>query len=138
MCYRWRRLTDGDTLGVNGAEIGVLKQRDEVSLNRLLESADGRRLEAEVRLEVLGNLADETLERELSDEELRRLLVATDLTEGDGTGLVPVGLLDATRGRVRLASRLGGQGLARGFAAGGLAWEKSVQPMMKGIKVDEM
>ena len=33
---------DGDTLGVDGAEIGVLEKRDEVSLNGLLESADGR------------------------------------------------------------------------------------------------
>src|ERR1700722_7660280 len=94
------RLTDGDTLGVDGAQVGVLEEGDEVGLNRLLESADGRRLEAEVRLEVLGNLADETLEGELADEELGRLLVATDLTEGDGTRLVAMGLLDTTGGRV--------------------------------------
>jgi len=112
---------DGDALGVDGAEVGVLEQRDEVSLNRLLEGADGRRLEAEVRLEVLGDLADETLEGELSDEELGRLLVATDLTEGDGTRLVPVGLLDTAGRGVRLAGRRGGQGLAGGFAASGLA-----------------
>jgi hypothetical protein len=111
---------------VDGAEVGVLEQRDEVGLDRLLEGADGRRLEAEVRLEVLGNLADETLEGELSDEELGRLLVATDLTEGDGTRLVPVRLLDTAGGGVRLAGRLGGQGLAGGFAASGLAWERSV------------
>ena len=76
---------DGDTLGVDGAEVGVLEERDEVSLNGLLESADGRRLEAEVRLEVLGDLTNQTLEGELADEELGRLLVATDLTESDGT-----------------------------------------------------
>jgi hypothetical protein len=106
---------------VDGAQVGVLEQRDEVGLDRLLEGSDGRRLEAQVRLEVLGDLADETLEGQLSDEELRRLLVATNLTEGDGTRLVPVRLLDTTGGRVGLAGRLGGQGLARGFAASGLA-----------------
>jgi len=52
---------DSDTLGVDGAEVGVLEERDQVSLNGLLKSADGRRLEAEVRLEVLSDLADETL-----------------------------------------------------------------------------
>ena len=83
---------------MDGAEVGVLEERDEVSLNRLLESADGRRLEAEVRLEVLGDLTNQTLEGELADEELGRLLVATDLTESDGTGLVAVRLLD-TSGR---------------------------------------
>ena len=53
---------DGDTLGVDGGQVGVLEERDEVRLGGLLERHDGRRLEAEVRLEVLGNLTDETLE----------------------------------------------------------------------------
>ena len=76
---------DGDTLGMDGAQVGVLEERDEVGLNGLLKSTDGGRLEAEVGLEVLGNLTDETLEGELADEELGRLLVTTDLTESDGT-----------------------------------------------------
>jgi hypothetical protein len=114
---------DGDTLGVDGAEVGVLEERDEVGLDRLLESADGRRLEAEVRLEVLGNLTNETLEGELADEELGRLLVATNLTESDGTGLVAVRLLDTSGRRCRLASSLGGELLAGGFATSGLACE---------------
>ena len=33
---------DGDTLGVDGAEVGIFEQRDEVGLNGLLESTDGR------------------------------------------------------------------------------------------------
>lgn len=91
-----RRRTDGDTLGVNGTEVGVLEEGDEVGLNGLLESADGRGLEAEIRLEVLSNLTNKTLEGQLADEELGRLLVATDLTESDGTRLVAVRLLDTT------------------------------------------
>jgi histone H3 len=106
---------------VDGAEVGVLEEGDEVSLNGLLESADGRRLEAEIRLEVLGDLTNETLERELSDEELSRLLVATDLTESDGTRLIAMRLLDTTGRRGGLASGLGGELLTRGFATGGLA-----------------
>jgi hypothetical protein len=87
---------DGDTLGMDGAQVGVLEERDEVGLNGLLESADGRGLEAEVGLEVLGDLTDKTLEGQLADEELSRLLVATDLTESDGSGLVAVRLLDTS------------------------------------------
>lgn len=49
---------DGDALGVDRAQVGVLKEGDEVGLDRLLEGADGRGLEAEVALEVLGNLTD--------------------------------------------------------------------------------
>lgn len=106
---------------MDGAQVGVLEEGDEVGLDGLLEGADGRRLEAEVRLEVLGDLTNQTLEGELADEELSRLLVATDLTESDGAGLVAVGLLDATGRRGRLAGSLGGEGLARGLATSRLA-----------------
>jgi hypothetical protein len=81
---------------VDGAQVGVLEERHEVSLNGLLESADGRGLEAQVGLEVLCDFTDQTLEGELANEELGRLLVATDLTKSDGTGLVSVRLLDTT------------------------------------------
>ena len=50
---------------MDGAQVGVLEEADEVSFRRLLESEDGRRLEAKVRLEVLGDLADEALEGSL-------------------------------------------------------------------------
>ncbi len=40
----------------------------------------------------MGDLTDETLEGELADEELSRLLVATDLSESDGTRLISVRL----------------------------------------------
>lgn len=49
---------DGDTLGVDGTQVGVLEERDEVGLDGLLERTDGRGLEAEVGLEVLGDLTD--------------------------------------------------------------------------------
>jgi hypothetical protein len=99
------------------------------TLASLLEGKHGRRLEAQVGLEVLGNLTDETLERELADEELGALLVATDLTEGDGTGAEAMGLLDTT-GRLgrALAGLLGGELLAGRLASGrlacGLLWPK--------------
>ena len=46
---------DGDTLGVDGAQVGVLEERDEVGLGSLLEGHDGGRLEPQVGLEVLGD-----------------------------------------------------------------------------------
>ena len=111
---------DGHTLGMDGAQVGVLKETNEVSLRGLLEGHDSRGLEAKVSLEVLGNLTDQTLEGQLPDEELSALLVTPDLTEGDGTGPVTMGLLDTTCSRGRLASSLGGQLLARGLASGRL------------------
>jgi hypothetical protein len=72
---------DGDTLGVNGSQVGaagrgrvstvhvtrgwddsLLEEGDEVGLGRLLEGSDSGGLESEVGLEVLGDLTDETLE----------------------------------------------------------------------------
>ena len=77
---------------MDGAQVGVLEEADEVGLGGLLEGEDGGGLEAEVGLEVLGDLADEALEGELADEELGGLLVLADLTKRDGTGAVAVGL----------------------------------------------
>jgi len=74
-----------------------------------------------VLLLTLGNLADESLEGQLADEQIRALLVATDLAQSDGSGSVAVRLLDSSSGRSRLARGLGGQLLARGLASGRLA-----------------
>ena len=76
---------DGDTLGVDGAQVGIFEQADEVGLDGLLEGTDGRGLEAQVGLEVLGDFTNQTLEGELADQELGRFLVTTDFTESDGT-----------------------------------------------------
>ena len=106
---------------MDGAQVGVLEETNQVGLGGLLQSKDGGTLEAEVGLEVLGDLADEALEGELADEELGGLLVLADLTESHGAGAVAVGLLDAAGGGGGLAGCLGGELLARGLAAGALA-----------------
>ena len=112
---------DGDSLGVDGAQVGVFEETDQVSLAGLLKGHDGRALETQVGLEVLGDFSDETLEGQLADEQLGRLLVATDLTKSDGTGAVTMRFLDAASGRRALASGLGGQLLAGRLATGGFA-----------------
>ena len=110
---------DGDTLGMDGTQVGVLKESNEVSLRGFLEGHDSRGLEAEVSLEILGDLTDETLEGEFPDEELSALLVTTNLTESNSTRPVAMGLLDTSCSRGRFASSLGGQLLAWGLASSG-------------------
>ena len=105
---------------MDGAQVGVLEQANQVGLAGLLQSHDGGALEPQVSLEVLGNLPDQTLEGQLADEELGGLLVPPDLPEGDGTGPVPVGLLHASGGGGALPGGLGGQLLPRGLASGRL------------------
>lgn len=47
---------DGYTFGVDGAQIGVFEQSDEVGFRSFLQSHDGRALETQVGLEVLSDL----------------------------------------------------------------------------------
>ena len=109
---------DCDSLGVDGAQVGVLEESDQVCLGGLLEGHDGRRLEAEIGLEVLGDLTDKSLEGQLADEQLSRLLVTTDLAKGNSTGSVSVGLLDSAGGWGRFTGGLGRQLLARSLSSG--------------------
>ena len=81
---------------MDGSKVGVLEERDEVRLGGLLQGHDGGGLETQVGLEILSNLADETLEGQLPDQQLRGLLVATNFTEGDSSGTETVRLLDTT------------------------------------------
>ena len=76
---------NGHPLSVNGAQVRVLEQPHEVRFGSFLEGQHGGALEAQLGLEVLGDLADESLERQLSDQELGALLVTADFAEGYGT-----------------------------------------------------
>ena len=111
---------DGNPLGVDGAQVGVLEKSYQVSFRGFLKGHDGRGLETEVGLEVLGDFTDQTLERELPDEELSALLVTTDFTESNGTRPISVGFLYSSSSRSRFTSSLGGELLPGGLASGGL------------------
>ena len=76
---------DGDALGVDGAQAGVLKQTNKVRLACFLKSHHSGALETQVRLEILSDFSHKTLERQLADQQLSRFLVATDLTKSDCT-----------------------------------------------------
>ena len=112
---------DRDMLGVDGAQISVLEKTNKIGLCSLLKSKDGRSLESKIALEILGNLANEMLKKKLANEQVHRLLVATDLMKGNGSWAITVGLLDPSGGRGGLASSLGGELLTGGFATGGFA-----------------
>ena len=71
---------DGDALGVDRAQVGVLEEANKVALRGLLQRHHGGRLEAKVGLVVLSDLAHEALEGKLADEKLGGLLVLADLT----------------------------------------------------------
>ena len=59
---------DGDPLGVNSTEVGVLEQADQVRLGGLLKSENGAGLEAKFRFIVLRDFADQALKGLLADQ----------------------------------------------------------------------
>ena len=87
---------DGDALGVDRAQVGVLEQADQVRLRSLLQGGNGAGLEAQVRLEVLSNLAHQSLEGQLAEQQLSALLVAADLAERHGSRSEAMGLKRAS------------------------------------------
>ena len=93
---------------MDGTQVGILKETDQVGLGRFLKGQDGRSLETQITLEVLGNLTNQSLKGELSDKKVRALLVPTNFTECDSSGSVSVGLFDSSGGRGRLTGSLGG------------------------------
>ena len=92
---------DSNTLGMDSSKIGIFKQRDKVSLCSLLQRHHSRRLETQVslyntasayessqiqratNLEVLRNFTHKTLEGQLPNKQLGRLLVTTNFTKSD-------------------------------------------------------
>jgi hypothetical protein len=112
---------DGHSLGVDGSQVGVFEEGDQVGFRGLLQSHDGRRLESEVSLEVLGDFSNKSLEGQLSDQELSRLLVSSDFSKSDGTRAVTVGLLDSSSRWGRLSGSLGGKLLTGSLSSGGLS-----------------
>ena len=104
---------------MDGAQVGVLKQSNKVSLAGLLKSHDSRALEPQVRLEVLGDLSHQTLEGQLEEKQLSGLLVLPDVTESHSARPVSVGLLDSSSGWSRLPSSLAGQILPGSFSSSG-------------------
>lgn len=100
------------TLCVDSAKVRVLEKTDQVRLGGLLKRKHGARLETQVGLKILCNLANETLKRKLADKKVRRLLELANLTQRDGTRAVTMRLLDTPGNGRRLARGLGSQLLA--------------------------
>lgn len=88
---------DRDALGVESTQVCVLKDTYEISLRSLLKCPDRRALKPQIHIlaNILGNLADEALERKLADKELSGFLKASNLLEGCCTWTESLGLSDA-------------------------------------------
>ena len=84
---------DRDAFGVYRTQVGVFEESDQVGFRGFLQCQDGRRLEAQVRLEVLCDLTNEALEWQLADQQVRALLVLPNFSQGNCPWSVAVWLL---------------------------------------------
>jgi histone H3 len=98
---------DGHSLGMDSAEVSVFEESDEVGFGGFLKGHHSGALESQVSLEFLGDFSDQSLEGELSQQEISGFLIFSDFSEGNGSGSESVGLLDATGGRGLFAGSLG-------------------------------
>ncbi|KAF0702460.1 Uncharacterized protein FWK35_00034599 [Aphis craccivora] len=99
---------DRNTLGVDGAQVGVFEKTDQVGFAGLLQCHDGRALETQIGFEVLGDFTDKTLERQFTDQQFSTLLVTTDLTESDRSRTVTMGFLYSAGSWCALTCGFGG------------------------------
>ena len=107
-----------DTLGVDGAQVGVFKQTNKVSLASFLKGHHSRALETQICLEILSDFSHKTLEGQLADQQLGGFLVTTDLTKRDCTRPVTMRFLDSTGSRSALTSCLSGELFSWSFSTG--------------------
>jgi len=92
-------LHEGHTLGVDRTQVSILENTGEVCFGGFLKGNESLRLEAELSVDVTADLAHESVEGSSWKEVAGLLLIAFDLTEGDGTWSEPVlfpGLFDST------------------------------------------
>ena len=109
---------DRDTLGVDGAQVGVFKKTNEVSFASFLKSHHSRALETQISLEVLSDFSHKTLEGQLADQQLGGFLVTTNLTKSYCTRPVTMRFLDSTGSRSALTSCLCGELFTWSFSTG--------------------
>lgn len=86
-------LLDGHSLGVDGAQLGILEETGQVALGGFLEGQEGLGLESELAVDALADGADESLEGGLGQEQGCLFLVSLDLSDGNSSSSESAGLL---------------------------------------------
>ena len=108
---------DGDPLGMDGAEIGVFEEADQVCFGGFLKSSNCCALESQVGLEILSDFSNQSLEGQLSDEQFGGFLVSSDFSKSNGTRSVTMGFLHSSSGWGALSGSLCRQLLSWSFTS---------------------
>ena len=97
---------DCDTLCMDRAEVGILKQSNQVCFTGFLQGQDSGRLKTKIRLEVLSDFTHKALEWCLADQEVCGFLILANFAKGNSSRTIPMWLLDTSSGGSRLAGSL--------------------------------
>ena len=90
---------DGNAFGVNGAEVGVFKQPDQISFTGFLKSRNSLGLEPKpTRGHVLGDFLDQALKWQLAYQQFGRLLKFANFTKGHNARAIAMRFLGSVRG----------------------------------------
>lgn len=112
---------NGNALGMNGAKIGILEEPDQIGLGRILQREKCITIKAQIALEHLCDFTDKTNKWDFAQQQIRILLVSTNLHERPGPRTVSMGLLHTTSWPGSLASSPIWQRHARPLSALSLA-----------------
>ena len=112
---------DCNSLGMDGAQVGVFEHADQVALTGFLQGHDCCALESQISLEVLSDFTDKTLERQLSDQQLSWLLISSDFSQSDCSWSVSVRFFQTTSWGSALACCLRCQLLSGSFTTSTLS-----------------
>ncbi len=89
-------LHHGDSIGVDGTKVGILKQTSDVALGSFLKGDKSGALEAELGVDTIRYCANKALERSPRKHELDRFLVSLNFSDGDCAGSESAFLLNST------------------------------------------
>ena len=112
---------DGNSFGMDSAQVGIFKKTNQVSFRSFLESHNSRRLETEISFEILSNFSDQTLEGQLSDQQFSGFLVSSDFSKSNCSGSISVGFLNSTSSRGRFSGGFGSQLFSGSFSTSGFS-----------------
>merc|ERR1719433_1372284 len=104
---------------MDGAQVGIFKKSNQISLGCFLESHDSAGLKPQVGLEILSNFTNKSLEGQLANQKLSRLLVTTNFAKSNSTRTITMWFLDSTSSRSRFPGSFGSQLFARSLSSGG-------------------
>merc|ERR1712156_1380941 len=90
---------NGYSFCMNGAQVGILHETNKIGFRCFLKCHDSTGLKSQISFVILSNLTNQTLERQLSQQQFSGLLVSSDFSQGYSSWSISMGFLYSSSGR---------------------------------------